>query len=346
VVFSSRNAYLQQDFPGTAGMTCPRCRAGASKEQDMKGSIEAVKRRKSVRTFIAAPLQKEELDRIRAALGTIPSGPFGGSVRFEIIDATGMPKEQARKFGTYGFTRGARCFLVGAVKKNHHALEDFGYCFERAVLELTKLGYGTCWMAVSFKKRVFAEQISLGINELLPAISPFGKPALRKSIIEKLLHFSVHSATRKEWEALFFEGTIGTPLTRASAGKYAAALECVRIAPSGANLQPWRIIKVTGKEIYNFYTNQKVSTDMGSIHIGIAMAHFELAAKELGLHGTWESKLPGNIPPEMQYFITWKGTPKRDFLIKKPLSKQQKSQDTATKPADTTATTKQPGTVK
>ena len=44
--------------------------------------------------------------------------------------------------------------------------------------------------------------------------------------------------------------------------------------------------------------------DMQMNDIGIAMCHFELAARELGLPGSWQ-KLTSPERPEMIYVMTW-----------------------------------------
>jgi hypothetical protein len=72
----------------------------------------------------------------------------------------------------------------------------------------------------------------------------------------------------------------------------------VRLGPSATNSQPWRIIKT--KTSYDFYgaksayTNrrgQKISITFNDI--GIAKAHFEYSAKEIGLYGNWIVKKDG-----------------------------------------------------
>jgi hypothetical protein len=41
--------------------------------------------------------------------------------------------------------------------------------------------------------------------------------------------------------------------------------------------------------------------------MGIAMCHFELAARELGLEGSWLAENPNLEAGELVYIVSWKG---------------------------------------
>jgi hypothetical protein len=122
---------------------------------------------------------------------------------------------------------------------------------------------------------------------------------------------------RLPWNELFFEGGFGTPLTVGNSGSYAEPLEMVRIAPSASNKQPWRIVRQDSR--WHFFIQRTKNyrelalsrftgiADMQRIDLGIAMAHFETAAAEAGLVGTWQISdpglpLPGNLT---EYAVTW-----------------------------------------
>jgi hypothetical protein len=123
--------------------------------------------------------------------------------------------------------------------------------------------------------------------------------------------------SRKEFGALFLVGSPSAslasmnPLTPASAGKYADALEAVRLAPSASNHQPWRIIKENDASIFHFYRKDTPGyTVAGDIHIqyndmGIAMCHFELTAHETGLSGGWRVNDPRIDVGDWVYVVSW-----------------------------------------
>jgi hypothetical protein len=64
-----------------------------------------------------------------------------------------------------------------------------------------------------------------------------------------------------------------------------AAVEAARVAPSGANKQPWRFrleggTLVMGRAEKIYWT--------APIDFGIAMLHVELGAEHAGVRGAWE----------------------------------------------------------
>jgi len=60
--------------------------------------------------------------------------------------------------------------------------------------------------------------MQLAEDELLPAITPVGHPAEKKSVSEALVRTGARSSRRKPWSALFFTGDGKTPLTEDEAG--------------------------------------------------------------------------------------------------------------------------------
>ncbi len=47
--------------------------------------------------------------------------------------------------------------------------------------------------------------------------------------------------------------------------------------------------------------------DLQLVDMGIAMAHFELAARETGLDGTWNAGESGFSGNEAEYVVSWVG---------------------------------------
>ena len=124
---------------------------------------------------------------------------------------------------------------------------------------------------------------------------------------------------RRPPEELFFDGAFCKPLPPAEAGAYAEPLELVRLAPSASNRQPWRIVRTpTGWHFFLartkgygkgtlLFTVLRLA-DLQRVDMGIAMCHFELAACEAGLAGSWESENPGIATPRigLEYTATWR----------------------------------------
>ena len=274
--------------------------------------IEAINRRVSVRNYTDQPIENEKRDEIIRLLHSNKGGPFGNQVRFELIDLSEMEKKEIKSFGTYGFITGARLYIASATNDSYRSMEDIGYCFERIILSATNLGLGTCWMGGTFKRASFAKKINVSKSEIVPAVSPIGYAHKKRNIKDKAIRHFAKSDKRKSWEELFFDGDTDTPLSKSNADKYETPLECVRIGPSATNFQPWRIIKETDKGIYHFYLKRTKgydkalkAADLQSIDMGIAMCHFELAARELGLDGKWEEQEPSIDVSRAEYIISW-----------------------------------------
>jgi nitroreductase len=88
----------------------------------------------------------------------------------------------------------------------------------------------------------------------------------------------------------------------------------VQFGPSAGNKQPWRVIKASDKNIFHFYTiNPKDGrflkySKFRPLDIGIAVNHFDLTAKELGINGNWIIENPQISGTEdLLYKITWIG---------------------------------------
>ncbi|NHJ04384.1 MAG: nitroreductase [Candidatus Heimdallarchaeota archaeon] len=274
-------------------------------------SIEKIiRKRYSCRTYKNESLDNKTIQKINSFLG-IDYGIFKGEVRSILID-TGMKNpEEKQKLGTYGMIKGARYFIVGIMNKDSINLVDFGYLFEKIILKMTELNLGTVWLGRAFDFSTFSKYVSLKESETIPALSPVGYIAEKKSIIEKFISWGIRARNRKSWDKIFFEGNFTTPLTKENANCLALPLEMTRLAPSARNLQPWRILKEDNT--IHFFLKTKsyylinAFSYMGLIDIGIALCHFDLMVNELGLEGDWEKKEPEIIskPINYIYIASW-----------------------------------------
>jgi len=275
-------------------------------------TIGTIKKRISCRAYKLNHLTDSDQQKLKDFLSKNVETPFGNSVRFELVDLGEKEHDEIKTLDTYGFTKGAKTFIVGAVSKGNFAMEDFGYCMEKNILVATYLGLGTCWLGGTFNRSASASRINKRENEVVPAITPVGYPRDKKSIMDSIIRFFVKSSSRKGWEELFFDGDISSCLTRTAAGEYELPLDCVRIGPSASNKQPWRIIKEKDKEVCHFYLSrtpgyeEKYPVGLQDIDMGIAMCHFEVAIRELNQKGHWKIL---QVPQQrvLEYIVSWVG---------------------------------------
>ena len=279
---------------------------------DMKNVMEIIKKRESIRTYDdTKPVSEEDRCRLEECMMDNRVGPLGNAVRFCLLELGRVSRDELRRLGTYGVIRGAGLYLLGAVPDAAGSMEDLGFCMERIILETTALGLGSCWLAGTFRRSSFARQMGLEEGELLPAISPIGYAADKKSVLEKMMKMGARSQRRKPWHELFFSGDRKTPLTETEAGIYREALEAVRLGPSASNRQPWRIIKdLEGRFHLYLQENRFYNRALGKIRIqnmdmGIAMCHFSLVAGVTGIPGRWLREARTKDIFDLSYIASW-----------------------------------------
>lgn len=268
---------------------------------------DAMLQRKSMRTYREEQLTDELKEKLNEYIKGV-KGPFNNKVRFKLIDIESS--SEGETLGTYGVIKGAKSYICAVTEKGERMEENLGCAFEKIILYATSLGLGTCWLGGTFNKTGFQKAAWLGKNELMPVISPVGYARENRSLLDTMMVTFAGSKSRKDWSELFFDKAFGKPLLKEDAGEPEEALELVRIAPSASNKQPWRIVK--NENTCHFYLSRNagygkaLGFDIQRLDIGIAMCHFEAAAKELGIKGSWVDSNPAiPAPKNVEYIISF-----------------------------------------
>lgn len=269
---------------------------------------EAVRKRYSVRNYSDAEISEETMNSIREFIRTL-SNPFGPKVTFHYLDIAGS--QESQKLGTYGVIKGAKKYIGTTINDEPLALEALGYEMEVLMLFLASLELGTCWLGGTFDRESFATAMKVDKGEMFPAITPYGFPADKKHIKEMAMRALIKADQRVAWSKIFYENDLNSPLKEDQAGEFAFPLEMLRLGPSASNKQPWRIILKDG--VFHFYEDKepgysdRFTYDIQKIDIGIAAAHFDLAAKEKGLNGEFVVEEPKmELPQNMLYSFSWR----------------------------------------
>lgn len=269
---------------------------------------EVSQNRKSIRTYTGEALRdadRKKIDDCVEYLNNVET-LFGSKVRIKIFDVDNS--EAAGKFGTYGVIKNAKTFIGIASEKTPTAEEDTGYVFEKLVLYAASIGLGTCWLGGTYNKSEVAKLMDVKDDEVFHIVTPIGYPADKSHVLNKIMRKAIKADSRKPWKELFFNGSFDVPLDESDADGFASVLECVRLAPSAANKQPWRIVK--DKNTFHFYEKREVpsgsSFDIQKLDIGIAACHFEFAVKEKGINGSFGKSDPCIRQPEKtDYLFSW-----------------------------------------
>ena len=87
------------------------------------------------------------------------------------------------------------------------------------------------------------------------------------------------------------------------------------MAASKANGEPSGL--AADEDIFHLYLRRSMgygklikAVDLQRLDMGIAMSHFELTARELGLRGRWEKRSPSMspLPERTEYVQSWIGS--------------------------------------
>ena len=210
----------------------------------------AVPQRMSVRSFEAPP----DVAQLSALSFSAQRLTLSG-VRIELGEAD--EKKLYRHFPfTDTITGSGRYAAIIVNKKAPNAMLHAGISGEALALEAVSLGLGTCWVAGSYRKS--AVNIALNADEKLVAIIALGVP-------KKMKHGRVK---HKKLTDICVGDPVVWPMWA-----YNAA-ECVRVAPSAMNRQPWRLI-FAGRTLMLEKKGFASRLDMG-----IALLHLSLGVEK------------------------------------------------------------------
>jgi nitroreductase len=268
---------------------------------------ETIRQRYSCRSYSGDPVADSVLKTLQEAVSSPQTGPFGNKPRFALVAMDALPAKEWKTLGTYGVIKNARLYLAGMIIPAPMAPEDYGYCTEKLILRATELGLNTCWMGGTFAISAFGRAAGMRRSELLPTISPIGYAASRRSLTERVMRGFAGSDHRLPWSDLFFKDNGESPLSPGEAGVYREALENVRLAPSASNKQPWRIVYDKDRKTFLFYLSRAFGyrylrdVSLQEIDMGIALCHFDLTVKELGIAGSWRTA--ESAPPRKSWEV-------------------------------------------
>lgn len=209
-------------------------------------TIEAMKERHSVRKYKDQPISEDIINELRKAIDEVNT-ESGLDIRLVTDD----PKCFSG-FGTKltGFSN-VPAYLAMIGDRSSDLNEKVGYYGEKLVILAQSLGLNSCWAAMCSKKHIESTLkegqrmvigIALGYGE-----NP-GKPHKNKPV-EKLADLE----NTPEW--------------------FRNGFDCVLLAPSGINRQPFFFCMKDGKVLATCK-----SEGMPQIDLGIAKYHFEVGA--------------------------------------------------------------------
>ncbi|MBU2598902.1 MAG: nitroreductase family protein [Actinobacteria bacterium] len=226
--------------------------------------------------------------------------------------------------GSYGLVRNPPHLLIGITpEESDIARIDLGYVLEHVVLEATKLGLSTCWISGSYNPKIAEDEVKTKSGEAVEAVCALGYPAeeMLECVHSKIVRRIASSHHRKPLKEIVFYEHWAKPWSQSEEDPVVVTiLEHARLAPSGANRQPWRFIikpesivlalvltKPLETGIVNMLSpivgvvKRNVLVKAQYIDAGIVMSHFTLVSEAIGRTGQWELRLGDkNLAKECQ----------------------------------------------
>lgn len=261
---------------------------------------ELIRNRSSVRTYDGRALAVSDRKKMEEFIRE-ETNPFGVPVEFFLLN------KNEHGLSSVVLT-GEDLWMAAKVKKVPRHEIAWGYSFEEACLYAQSLGIGTVMLAASLSRQAFQDAIRVQDDEIMPAASPLGYPAEKRSVRDALMRKALKADDRIPFAQTFFLGSFRRPMNPEEAGVFGEALELMRRAPSAGNAQPWRAV-VDGDAVHFYECHTMKENSLGDIQkvdVGIALCHFDLVMRENGQEGTFASEDPGlETPEKTEYLISY-----------------------------------------
>jgi nitroreductase len=257
---------------------------------------EAIRRRISVRHYESRPVPEDVLQSVVKAGENSVALDDGIRIRFHLVKEGRLVAERMMPLtGTRLLFGSAPHFIIATSEEKPLFMLNMGFRMEQMILFATQHSLGTCWVGGMFAEEQIGAFLGLEKGERVIVLTPLGYPdtSFYGRATHDLFELGVMNfGRRKPLQQIAFGPHWGSPLETEDK-ELLEALECARLAPSWANTQPWRFL-VTGKEIIAVadakgrYSSVRDGKHYYRLDVGIAMAHFFLAAKEMGWSGSWQ----------------------------------------------------------
>ena len=154
-----------------------------------------------MRTFNKSAISESVIKEVRDYINKVDN-PLRIPIEFQILDA----KEHGLSSPVI---IGADTYVAAKYKKVPKTEIAFGYAFEKFILFATSLGLGTVWLAATIDRKTFEKAIELKEGEVMPAVSPIGYAAEKRSIRENLMRKGMKSDDRLSFERLLQKVDLG-----------------------------------------------------------------------------------------------------------------------------------------
>ncbi len=148
------------------------------------GVMDAIRIRKSVRTFQDRPVEPEKLEQLMEAARLAPSASNRQEWRFIIVRSPETRKLLASIASSQGHVSKAPVVIVACADTDEHILQSGQLCYpidiaialDHLSLAAVELGLGTCWVGAFDESRV-RHLLNIPVRVRVVQLMPLGYPA-------------------------------------------------------------------------------------------------------------------------------------------------------------------------
>jgi nitroreductase len=248
---------------------------------------ETILYRRSIRRYQSTPVPDNILESLLNYAQSIL--PFNGENQFLIFNWNLSKKiDLTQLVGGYGHLISTPHIWVPYLLGKDDKLVDLGYRTQQLVLQMTRLGIGTCYVGLLSTQIDLIKILGLPSEAVLGAAIAFGNPQeniLGKSVND-LITGLAGGRKRLDLDKIFFIDDFSQP--GLPPDELLPIMEAARWAPSALNAQPWRFL--WRENLLHLLVDKKLSTyrlprnyDYYYYDGGIALANLLLTARELNL---------------------------------------------------------------
>ena len=263
---------------------------------DLSSIRSTIRQRISVRHYESRPVPDEILQSVVKSGEDSLALDDGIRVRFHLIEEGKLVAARMTYLTGARFLFGSSPhFIIATSEEKPLFMSNMGFRMEQMILFATQQGLGTCWVGGMFTEERIGGFLGLDKGERVIVLTPLGYPdtSFYGRVAHDIIELgAMNFGRRKPLKQIAFGPGWGSPLETEDK-ELLEVLECVRLAPSWVNAQPWRFL-VAGKEIIAVagargrYSGVRDGKRYYRLDVGIAMSHFFLAAKEMGWSGSWQ----------------------------------------------------------
>lgn len=208
--------------------------------------LEAVKSRHSVRAYNDTPIEKEKADVLKKLIDKINRE---NNLNFKLV----LNEPKAFDCLLSARFEGVNNYIMLAGKKSDKLDEQIGYFGEMLVIEAQKLGLNTCWVALTFNKKMLKKEMEKGVKLICVLSLGYGKTQGQERKSKTIDEVNDVEGELPEW--------------------FKAGLECALLAPTAMNQQRF-MFSLNGNEV----SVKSLGGFYAAVDMGIIKYHFELGA--------------------------------------------------------------------